>query len=72
MNGREFIRKVRKIERKNGVEVFVETTHGKGSHVRLFYGRRQTTVKHGEFAAPLLRSMLADLGISRDEFGEGR
>ena len=72
VNGREFIRKVRKIGRKAGVIVHVKTRSGKGSHVALWYGDRRTVVKHGGINVSLLRSMLADLGISRDDFGEDR
>ena len=37
MNGREFISRVRKLGRKNGVDTTVDAQRGKGSHVTLYY-----------------------------------
>jgi len=46
-----------------------ETRAGKGSHGRLYYGKRFTTVKHRrkEIGAGLLAAMLAQLGISKED-----
>lgn len=42
---------------------------GKGSHGRVFYGAAFTTIKHPstDIGPGLLRKMLADLGLEKDE-----
>jgi mRNA interferase HicA len=49
-----------------------EARHGKGSHRRLYYGERFTTVKDRkkEIGPGLLQKMLADLGLSRNDLEE--
>ena len=44
VNGHEFERKIRKIGRNRGVVVSFDQGHGKGSHGRLYYGNRFTTL----------------------------
>jgi mRNA interferase HicA len=70
VTGAEFIRRIRRIAKDREVEVQFEARHGKGSHSRLYYGARFTTVKDRkkEIGPGLLQKMLVDLGISRDEF----
>lgn len=69
MNGAEFIRRIRKLGRKTGVSVRFEPRSGKGSHGRLYYGDRYTTVKdrRKEIGPGLLRKMLRDLGLRPDD-----
>ncbi|MDE0255160.1 MAG: hypothetical protein OYG32_10230 [Rhodospirillaceae bacterium] len=38
MNGREFIARVRKLARRNGIAVRFDRTRGKGSHGTPYYG----------------------------------
>ena len=46
MNGAQFIRLVRRIDKRNGAAIRFDSRHGKGSHGRLFYyGERFTTLK---------------------------
>ena len=45
MNGREFLVKVRKLGRRNGITAKFDRTRGKGSHGTLYYGDRHTVVK---------------------------
>jgi antitoxin HicB len=45
MNGNEFERKIKKAGRSRGVPVSFDSGHGKGSHGRLYYGSRFTTLK---------------------------
>jgi mRNA interferase HicA len=45
VDGHEFERKIRKIGRSRGVPVSFDSGHGKGSHGRLYYGNRFTTLK---------------------------
>ena len=63
MNGAQFIKLVRCVGKKNGVEVRFDGRHGKGSHGRLYYGERFTTLKdrRKEISPCLYRKMLRDL-----------
>ena len=65
MTGADFIRKVRRMARRSGIPVRFESRRGKGSHGRLYYGSRFTTVKdrRKEIGPGLLRKMLRDLGL---------
>lgn len=65
MTGAEFVRRLRRLGRRTGVEVAFETHKGKGSHATVHYGRRRTTVKdrRAEIGRGLLRAMCRDLGI---------
>lgn len=68
MTGHEFEKKVRKLGRKNDVDVDY-TSHGKGSHGRLYYGTRFTTLKQRkeEIGKGLLRCMCGQLGIDPND-----
>ena len=63
----EFIKKVRTLGKTNGVAVRFVETHGKGSHGRLYYGERFTTVKDRkkEIGTGLLAAMMKQLGIEQ-------
>jgi mRNA interferase HicA len=60
MNGSQFESKIRRIARKRG---------GKGSHGRLYYGSRFTTLKdrRKEIGPGLLKAMLDQLGLTRSD-----
>ena len=66
MTGAEFIRRVRAVGRTRGVEVYFRSRQGKGSHGRLYYGKRFTTVKDQkkEISRSLLATMPRQLGLS--------
>ena len=66
MTGDEFIRQVRKVGRERNVTVRFEPRRGKGSHGRLYFGDRFTTVKdrRKEIGQGLLSAMLNQLGLS--------
>ena len=68
MNGREFTRRARRYARRTGQSFYLDTKRGKGSHVTIYIGDRDTTVKYGEIQPPMLFSMLRQLGIDRKEF----
>ena len=68
MNGKEFIRRVKKLGRARGIAVLIDKAHGKGSHQTLFYGSGRTTVKHAEIGKGLLYDMLKQLDIDKREF----
>ena len=69
MNGREFIRALRKWARKNGHEITVHAARGKGGHqmVDCTSGGR-TTVKSGEISKPLKDKMLEQLKLPPEAF----
>ena len=70
MNGRQFIRKVRRWARARNLEVRFVSSEGPGPHATLYAGDRKTTVKDRkkEIGKGLLGKMLWDLGIEKDEF----
>lgn len=70
MKGEEFVHRVRRLGRRKGVPVRIEARHGKGSHGRLYFGSRFTTIKDlkKEIGTGLLHAMLNQLGIHRDDF----
>jgi hypothetical protein len=69
MNGGEFVRRVRKLGKLSGTSVRFELRPGKGSHGRLYYGSRFTTVKDRkkEIRVGLLHAMLDQLGLTIED-----
>jgi mRNA interferase HicA len=61
MNGKQFTKAVRELAKRNGVS-FREENRGKGSHERVYYGDKFTTVKHGDIGLGLLSAMCRQLG----------
>jgi mRNA interferase HicA len=68
-NGHEFERKIRSLGRKRGATVSFDPGHGKGSHGRLYYGNRFTTLKdrRKEIGPGLLKAMLDQLGVTKKD-----
>jgi predicted RNA binding protein YcfA (HicA-like mRNA interferase family) len=54
------------------VFVAFEPAHGKGSHGRLYFGERFTTLKdrNKEIGPGLLKAMLDQLGLTRNDIEE--
>ena len=52
---------------RNGLDFRFERGEGKGSHGQ-YVGRRRTMVKRTELSKGLLRNMLRDLGINKEDF----
>jgi len=69
VNGHAFERLVRKAGRLNGVAVSFDPGRGKGSHGRLYYGNRFTTLKdrRKEIGPGLFKAMLDQLGLTRQD-----
>jgi mRNA interferase HicA len=67
MNGHEFERKIRRLGRRRNVFVTFDSSRGKGSHGRLYYGSRFTTLKdrRKEIGPGLLKAMLDHLGLTK-------
>lgn len=66
MNGKEFIKKVQKLGKKNNIETEV-VKRGKGSHQTLYYGTKFTTVQHGELKKGVFNAMCKQLGIKKTD-----
>jgi mRNA interferase HicA len=69
MNGHEFERQIRKLGRVRGIAVSFDSGRGKGSHGRLYYGERFTTLKDRkkEIGPGLQRAMLEQLGLGKGD-----
>ena len=69
MNGQEFIRRVSKVGKSKCLAVRFEARRGKGSHGRLYYGDKFTTVKdrRKEISPGLLAEMLRQLELPKDD-----
>ena len=69
MTGTEFIRRIKKLGKRNGVPVKFVARRGKGSHGTLFYGSRFTIVRNAkdELKKGTLHGMLDQLGLSLEE-----
>jgi mRNA interferase HicA len=67
MTGKEFERRIKKLGRNRGVPVSFDPSHGKGSHGRVYYGHRFTTLKdrRKEIGPGLLKAMLDQLGLTK-------
>jgi len=66
VKGDEFVKRVRKTGKSSGISVQFVAHLGKGSHGRLYYGERFTTVKDRkkEIGRSLLQAMLNQLGLT--------
>jgi hypothetical protein len=69
MTGHEFEARVRKLGRMRGVVVSFDSGRGKGSHGRLYFGSRFTTLKRPAQGnrSWLLSAMLHQLGLTRKD-----
>jgi mRNA interferase HicA len=67
MTGNEFERRIRKLGRSRSIPVSFDPSRGKGSHGRLYYGERFTTLKDRkkEIGPGLLNAMLDQLGLTK-------
>lgn len=69
MNGRELLKKLKKLARLKNEQLQLLKSRGKGSHGTLYFGDKRTILKDlkKEIGKGLLDSMLEDLGIKKDE-----
>ena len=63
MKREALIRELRKLARKEGVIFEVTEDHGKGSHYRVRYGEKFTTVKSGELKPGYVALIKKQLGV---------
>lgn len=68
MDGDEFIKRVKKHGKANGIAVRFDRKRGKGSHGTLYFDNKKATVKRSEISKGLLAAMLKQLGIDKDRF----
>jgi len=69
VKGNEFIRKIKKLGRKNNIFVEFIIQRGKGSHGTLYYGEKFTIVRNSkdELKTGTLHGMLNQLGLKLDD-----
>lgn len=69
MRGDELVRRLRRLGRRHGIAVELVEGRGKGSHAKLWYGERATTVKdrRAEIGKGLLLAMCRQLGIRPED-----
>ena len=67
MNGNDLERHLRRLGKARGVPVRFDSARGKGSHGRIYFGDRFTTMKDRkkEIGPGLLKAMLDSLGLTR-------
>ena len=65
MNGDEFVRRLKKLGKSQGIAVQLDLEHGKGSHGRIYFGSRFATIKDRkkEIGRGLLSAMCKQLGV---------
>ena len=70
MTGNEFIKRVKKLAKARGLEVSIDKSRGKGSHITLYYGEKFTVVRNlkDELKTGTYKAMLKPLGIKEDQF----
>ncbi len=57
------LRELRELAKINGLELEVIENRGKGSHYRVKYGTKTTTVKSGELTPNYVRLIKKQLGV---------
>ena len=74
MTGAGFLKRVRRLGRKNGVRVRFEEHRGKGSHGLIRYGERTTTLPglRRDLKPGLLRALCRQLGIASEDLERNR
>ena len=69
MNSAQFFKSIRRLGRKRGIHVGLDQKRGKGSHAKLVFGARATTLplRRGDIGPGLLKAMCRQLGITPDD-----
>ncbi len=69
MNGNEFMKRVKKLAKAQGLLFDVNKERGKGSHITLYYGDRYTILRNpkDELKTGTCHAMLKQLGIDKSE-----
>jgi len=66
MTGKEFIKRVQKLAKRQGVTSKLDQKRGKGSHVTLYYDSKFTIVRNpkDELKKGTLNAMLKQIGLT--------
>ena len=69
MTGKEFIKRVQKLAKRQRVTSKLDQKRGKGSHVTLYYDSKFTIVRNpkDELKKGTLNAMLKQIGLTIDE-----
>jgi predicted RNA binding protein YcfA (HicA-like mRNA interferase family) len=69
MNGRQLLRKLRRIGRERGIAVEVDSSHGRGSHSLVRFGDRTTTLPdlRRDVRPGLLSAIMRQLDLTRED-----
>lgn len=69
MKGSEFLKKVKKLAKENGIKIELLQRRGKGSHSTLIYGAHFTIIRNlkDELKTGTYNAMLKQLGIDKDK-----
>ena len=69
MKGWEFIKRVQKLAKTQGVMCRTDKARGKGSHITLYYGDKLTVVRNpkDELKTGTRHAMLRQLGLSKED-----
>ena len=69
MKGSEFVKKLKILAKKQGIDVRIDERRGKGSHSTLFYGEKFTIIRNlkDELKTGTYYAMLKQLGIKENE-----
>jgi hypothetical protein len=63
MKREQFLRQLRHEAKSAGLEFRIDKAAGKGSHYRVYFGSRFTTVQSGELTPFLVRRIRKQLGL---------
>ncbi len=63
MRRAQFIARLRRLARKQGLHLTITEKRGKGSHITVTLGRRRTILKSGELQPGYARVVLRQLGL---------
>lgn len=71
MDGNEFLKRLKRLAKRDGVNVWIDN-HGKGSHQRLHYGDKSTTLQYRrkELKKGMVAGMCDDIGVTLKDLME--
>ncbi len=69
MTGNEFIKKLKKLAKRENIHCKLEKDRGKGSHSTVYFGNKHTVVRNlkDELKSGTLSAMLRQLDITLDD-----
>lgn len=69
MKGNEFIARIKKLAKSQGLKCRLDKKRGKGSHVTLYYGDKRTIVRNpkDELKTGTLNAMIKQLGLTQSD-----